>query len=353
VRDGDRPVGHNRGVNSSAVSRAGSYPPPTSISDVLRDTDDALRAGGGAAARVVPTGFAGLDTYLSGGLRAGELTLLGGPQGLGKTALSLQLSRNVAAAGGSVVYFSFEHDAPTMLERLIAIEGGYILGEDGVTLRLVREAMEAGGAIGSLAERLAGTPAGPQAVEAVAAYGDRIFLHRALGTRTDLDEIWKVARAAAEAAPAPLLVVDYLQKVYVPSDAPEDERVTRVVEGLKDLALDLSVPVLAIVAADKEGLSPGKRLRAHQLRGSSALAYEADVVLVLNNKYDVVARHHLVYDTTASHRFLNYVVLSIEKNRGGVDRVDLEMRKRFEQSRFDDELTPVEEQLVDERVFTE
>ncbi|WP_336922679.1 DnaB-like helicase C-terminal domain-containing protein [Aquipuribacter sp. SD81] len=302
---------------------------------------------------MVPTGFGGLDTYLSGGMRAGELTLLGGPQGLGKTALALQLARNVASAGGSAVYFSFEHDAATMLERLVAIEAGCILGEDGVTLRRVRQAMEGGGALGSLAERLAGTPAGPQAVEAVASYGDRLFLHRALGTRTDLDEIWTVARSALAQGGTPLLVVDYLQKVHVPGEAPEDERVTRVVEGLKDLALDLGVPVLAIVAADKEGLSPGKRLRAHQLRGSSALAYEADVVLVLNNKYDVVARHHLVYDTTASQRFHAYVVLSIEKNRGGVDRVDLEMRKRFEQSRFDDELQPVAEQLVDERLFIE
>ena len=148
--------------------------------------------------------------------------------------------------------------------------------------------------------------------------------------------MWRLARSVtSEAATPPLLVVDYLQKVFVPGGGDEEERVTHVVEGLKDMALDLGVPVLAIVASDKDGLSPGKRLRAHHLRGSSALAYEADVVLLLNNKYDVVARHHLVYDTTASQRYLNYVVLSIEKNRGGVDRVDLEMRKRFEQSRFD------------------
>ena len=321
---------------------------------MLRETDDALRAGASAAATVVPTGFQGLDTYLSGGLRAGELTLLGGPQGLGKTAFALQVSRNVAAGGGSVVYFSFEQDASAILARLIAIEAGELLGEDGVPLRLVRHAMEAGGSLGSLADRLSGTAGGPQAVESVAAYGDRLFLHRALGSRTDLEEVWRLARVVSSAATSsPVVVVDYLQKVHVPTGVAEEERATSVVEGLKDMALDLGVPVLAIVASDKEGLSPGKRLRAHHLRGSSALAYEADVVLLLNNKYDVVARHHLVYDTTASQRYLNYVVLSIEKNRGGVDRVDLEMRKRFEQSRFETELTPVTEQLVDERVFTE
>ena len=328
------------------------------MGDVLREADDTLRSGGSAAAHAVPTGFGGLDTYLSGGLRGGELTLLGGPQGLGKTAFALQLARNVVADGGSVVYFSFEHDAATMLERLIAIQAGHLLGEDGVSLRRVRQAMERTGALGSLSDRLAGTPGGPEAVEAIAGYGDRLFLHRALGGRTDLDEILLLTRSVATEDPGsdaagPLLIVDYLQKVHVPDGGDENERATHVVEGLKDMALELRVPVLAVVAADKDGLAPGKRLRAHHLRGSSALAYEADVVLLLNNKYDVVAKHHLVYDVTASQRHLNYVVLSIEKNRGGVDRVDLEMRKRFEQSRFDTDLTPVAEQLVDERLFVD
>jgi replicative DNA helicase len=129
--------------------------------------------------------------------------------------------------------------------------------------------------------------------------------------------------------------------------------VTVVVEALKDLSLAMQVPVFAIVAADKEGLVAGKRLRIGQLRGSSALAYEPDVVLIINDKFDVVARHHLVYDVGNAERFRNWVVLSIEKNRGGMDKIDLEFRKRFEQSRFEVGGQAVEEQLVDERVFVE
>jgi replicative DNA helicase len=150
------------------------------------------------------------------------------------------------------------------------------------------------------------------------------------------------------------VVVDYIQKIAVP-DGPdtEDERTTIVVEALKDLALDLDVPLLAIVAADKEGLASSGRLRIHHLRGTSALAYEADVVLMLNDKYDVVARHHLVYDVTNAERFRGWVVMTIEKNRSGLDRIDLEFRKVFEQGRFDADGAPVAEQLVDERVFVE
>ena len=118
------------------------------------------------------------------------------------------------------------------------------------------------------------------------------------------------------AGEAPLVVVDYLQKVHSPI-ADQEERITAVTEGLKDLALDQDVPILAVVAADKEGLAAGKRMRVNNMRGSSALAYEADTVLLLNNKYDVVARHHLVYSMGNVEKFRNWTVLTVEKNRNG------------------------------------
>ncbi len=149
------------------------------------------------------------------------------------------------------------------------------------------------------------------------------------------------------------MIVDYLQKVAVPGVYDERQRVTSVVEGLKDLALDHDVPILAVVAADKEGIQAGKRLRVHNLRGSSALAYEADTVLLLNDKYDVVARHHLVYNVGNVERFKHWAVLSVEKHRNGQSGIDMEFEKRFEFSRFETEGRIVAEQLTDERVFVE
>jgi replicative DNA helicase len=110
---------------------------------------------------------------------------------------------------------------------------------------------------------------------------------------------------------------------------------------------------VAIAAADKGSLVGGKRMRVHDLRGSSALAYEADVVLILNDKYDVVARHHLVYHLDNAERFRQWAVLTIEKNRGGVDKVELEFQKRFEQGRFEREGRVVQEQLIEERIFVD
>jgi len=162
------------------------------------------------------------------------------------------------------------------------------------------------------------------------------------------------ARSGDETGQVPLVVIDYLQKVHVPGNIPEEsERITSVVEGLKDLALDHDVPVLAVTASDKEGMQSGKRMRVNNLRGSSALAYEADTVLLLNNKYDVVARHHLVYSMGNVERFKQYAVLSIEKSRTGETGIDMEFYKRFDQSRFESDGHIVTEQLVDERVYTE
>jgi len=45
--------------------------------------------------------------------------------------------------------------------------------------------------------------------------------------------------------------------------------------------------------------------------------------------------------------------MTIEKNRNGVDKVDLEFRKRFDQGRFDTGGGYVAEQLNDERIFVE
>ena len=326
-----------------------------SLSQVMRDADTLLAAGRRATAWAWPTGFPLLDTYLGGGIRAGELCLLGGPQGLGKTTFALQIARNVARSGGACAVMSYEHDATTLLERLVALEAGEMLGVDGVPLRKVREALEdLSVSSGSMEDRLSLTVGGAEAVGEVRTYAERLLLHRSLGSVTDLDAVRAAVTDTVErTGRRPLVVVDYLQKVFVPGVAAEDERVTVVVEGLKDLALDLEVPVLAIVAADKEGLAPGRRVRVHHLRGSSALAYEADIVLMLNDKYDIVARHHLLYDPSNADRYRQYVVLSVEKNRSGLDRIDLQLRKRFDQARYETDASAVDEQLLDDRVFTE
>jgi replicative DNA helicase len=328
-----------------------------SLTDVLVVADDKLRFGLSAGATVWPSGLPTLDEQLAGGFRSGELVLLAGPQGLGKTTLALQVLRNVVSAGHSAVYFSFEHDPQSVLERLLALEmpEPSEFGDPPVTLKEVRAAFDAEDRSGhSLVERLTETKGGLEAIEAVRSYSDRLHVHRSSGSATTLEVIRNVvSEVHASTGQAPLVVVDYLQKVRAPGVALEEERVTAIAEGLKDLALDFELPVLSVAASDKEGIEPGRRMRMQNLRGSSALAYEADIVLILNEKFDVVARHHLMYDLGNADRFREWVVMTIEKNRSGKDKVDLEFHKRFAQGRFDVDGKVVEEQLVDERVFVD
>jgi replicative DNA helicase len=77
------------------------------------------------------------------------------------------------------------------------------------------------------------------------------------------------------------------------------------------------------------------------------------VLLVLSEKYDIVARQHLVYDLNRAEGFRDWVILTIEKNRNGRGGLDLEFRKLFGESRFDPEGQVVSERLIDERVYTE
>jgi replicative DNA helicase len=319
--------------------------PLASLLQILDRTDSSLREGRPIAATTWPTGFIPLDGQLGGGLRVGELVLVGGPQGLGKTTWAVQVARNVARAGGRVVYFSFEHEQLSFLERVIAQVAFETAGIEAPTTRRLRDRFQRASATGgasSLAGLLQGLPGAQEALEELEQLGDRFFVHESTGRTTSVTAIREAVDALPE-GPAPVVIVDYLQKVPTHHEG-------EVVEALKDMALEKSLVVLAVVAADKSGIAPGHRQRVHELRGSSSLAYEPDVVLILNEKYDAVARHHLVYGVGAAERFREWVVLSIEKNRGGTDRVDLEFRKQFAHARFDPEGQIVAEQLSDERV---
>jgi replicative DNA helicase len=323
--------------------------PLASLSQIVDRTDTSLREGRPVAAPTWPTGFVPLDGQLGGGLRVGELVLIGGPQGLGKTTWTIQVARNVARAGGRVLFFSFEHEQLHFLERVISQAAFESEGLEAPTTRRIRDRFQRAnlnGSVAGLAGLLQGLPGTEAAIDELKAHGDSFLVHESNGRSTTVAAIRAAIESLPAEGPAPVVIIDYLQKV--PSNGDSE-----VVEELKDLALEKGIVVLAVVAADKSGIAPGHRLRVNELRGTSSLAYEPDVVLILNEKYDAVARHHLVYGVGAAERFREWVILSIEKNRAGTDRIDLEFKKQFAHARFDPEGQMVAEQLVDERVHVE
>lgn len=306
---------------------------------------------GQSGRRTFPTGFPILDRVIGGGLRTRNLTLVGGAPGIGKTITTLQWARNLAVNGASVVFVCYEHDEATLMSRLLHLELGELppeerAGESGRhARRLLAEVSE--GKI-TLSEAVLQAPALDEPYRQIQKYADRLWLVRASGANTTLDELEKLVSEDTDA-----LFVDYLQKVPLKRDTPDErERIIQVSQGLKDLAMRANIAVVAVSAADRDGLE-APRLRMHHLRGSSAVSYEADVILILNEKYGVVSREQLTHDLTAAESHKHRLVFTVEKNREGADMVDLEFKKQFEYLRVDPTGGHVAERLIDERLIRE
>jgi replicative DNA helicase len=321
------------------------------VSEVLDQLDDRLQGQGELTLRPIATGFEVLDDILSGGLQTGELLMLGGPPGVGKTIMALQWARAVARSGHLAIFACYEHEPTTLLVRLLALEVGEAAEDDDAFARDLTGLMAEGDASGrGIDAVLASHPGGTEALERVKAYADRLILIRASGSHTTTGEYVELVERYREPEEQAVLFVDYLQKIPLhPEPATEAEKVTRTVEAMKDLALELHVPVVLVSAVDAEGMR-ASRIRMYHLRGSSAVAFESDVILMLNSKEKAVSKVHLAYNTRGAQAFRSWVVMSVEKNRGGPNLIDLEFRKDFRHFRFDPQGGLVTEKLVDERM---
>ncbi|MBI2170027.1 MAG: helicase DnaB [Actinobacteria bacterium] len=297
--------------------------------------------------RPLATGLEPLDDALRGGLRPPDLVLVGGKPGVGKTITTLQWARNMVLDGAHAIFACYEHTARLLTARLLLAELGSVARAAKIAdLEDVRSHVTdfAAGWKG-LDEIPDGRGLLADALACLGAYADRLWLVPASSGSTGLAELTRLVEQCGNGRT--VLFVDYLQKVALrPEPADESEKVTRIAGGLKDLALTHDCVVVAVAASSQAGLTAGRQ-RVHHLRGSSALAYEADVVVMLNEKLDAVSRVHSAFDPVKADGYRHRVVFSIEKNRTGPAGLDLEFEKDFAYARF---VTPggwVAERLVD------
>ena len=339
-------------MTATSVPASGAHAPDASVSSLLSKVAHGDTATTAVDRRAVQTGFDPLDRVLGGGLRNGDLALLAGAPGVGKTIATLQWAATMARNGRRVIYVCYEHDEPLLLARLLCMEMGLAATPDDISnversSEAVTTTILAGEPLEPLSDR---HPLLRDALANTRVYADRLQLVRGKGTHTDV----RALQALVEAQDSPaVLIVDYLQKVSVrPEPDNENEKVLRITESLKELALSQHVPVVAVAAAGETGLE-AQRLRMHHLRGSSAVAYECDIAIIMNDKYSIVSKSHVAFDPVRASAFRRAVVFSVEKNRGGPAGVDVEFEKHFGSYRFDPVGSYVAERLIDERIATE
>jgi replicative DNA helicase len=362
------PVSPSQGASGAdgqrRQGRASSNMPRT-LAQVLNEANEQVVRGDLSDFMPLPTGFDPLDGIIGGGLRRTELVLLGGAQGIGKTIAALQMARNIAMRNDHFAfYLSYEHNETHLMSRLLCLESinppevdtrnGLKLKDlyDVIISQRARDTLNRTTG-GSLQSTLREHQRSAMALARVARYADRLIMLKASPAVTNLRTIHELTARLCERFKGNVTVfVDYLQKVAIHPEraADENDKVTIIVEGLKDIAMSLNVPVFAVVASDREGLK-AKRLHLHHLRGSSALDYECDIAIIMNNKYHILAKDHIAFNPYNAKQYRDWVVFTIEKNRAGRAMSDMEFQLHAPYFSFDPRGQQVQQQLIDDKII--
>lgn len=281
--------------------------------------------------RPIPTGFPEFDRLLGGGLHGGDLHLVGGPQNIGKTSLTLQMAASIAAEGALALVVNYEHSVETLWERLLCQSAFSQEGEAHLTtekltdayISTVQERVNGGSGRDSsnghfLDRVLGGVPSGLAAWSRLAEAGQNIWLVTGDGVYTTVDALRQYLDFAFTVASRAVLIVDYVQEMPVISTERllgAEERIERALAGLKSLALGFRneakiLSVISVAAADGEGLRQG-RVHLENLWGNATIQYKPDVAWIGNRDADA----------GGGDRSVRWAV---EKNRRGPS--DLEFR---------------------------
>jgi replicative DNA helicase len=290
---------------------------PRTLLDVSIEFDTHIKSGKVAGYKPIPTGFEQLDTYLGGGLVPESLMLVGGPPGTGKTIFVLQAARNIAAMAKNnqtaACVVCFEHGEVYLYHRLLCMESVLGESETGLTMDDIRRAaLNTEGEEAGIASLLRASDAAKDAWSRITQYWERLYLIKGHPVKTTLNVLDTYLTRLRSQFTTVVLFVDYLQKAPVFSAGVEltpERQIRTVTEGLKNLALAHSVLIVAVAAADAEGLK-GACVRFEDLWGGSSVNYEPDVALMLNPARQA--------EQTRGAK----VMFSIEKNRLGPTGVE-------------------------------
>ena len=248
-----------------------------------------------------PSGFRDLDE-ITGGFQPGNLIVLAARPAMGKSALAANIAENAAVDHGkAVALFSLEMSDGELAQRFIASRGKI----SGESLRKGRVKAEQWPKVLAATEKLTKAP---------------LFVDDS----SDLGvlELRAKARRLHGRHPLGLLIVDYLQLMR--AEDPRDGRVEQVGKmsrGLKILARELHIPVIAISQLSRAvEARPDKRPLMSDLRESGNIEQDADLVMfVYRDEY---------YNKESEKQGIAEVLIGKHRN-GPIGSVELTFLDRY------------------------
>ncbi|GIF43299.1 replicative DNA helicase [Actinoplanes xinjiangensis] len=231
------------------------------LGDMLQPTLDEIEAVGASGGMMtgVPTGFQDLDRLLNG-LHAGQLIIVAGRPGLGKSTASMDFARNAAIQHGHAsAIFSLEMSKIEMVMRLLSAEAR-------VPLHTLRSGQLSDDDWTKLARRMGEISQAP------------IFVDDT--PNMNLMEIRAKARRLKQRHNLRLLVIDYLQLMSSPKKTESrQQEVSELSRGLKLLAKEIECPVIAVSQLNRgPEQRTDKRPQLSDLRESGCLTADTRVL---------------------------------------------------------------------------
>lgn len=208
----------------------------------------------------IPTGVDGLDRLLNGGMRRGEMMVVGARPKHGKTAVSLQMARNIASHHG-VLFISQEMPVMQLMHRHTAAMGSVDLG------RILRaDASDRG-----MWERV---------TEAAEKLGRLNLVHDDQSAQSLMD-IRRKAMQVKRQHGLDVLFVDFLQLMSGAGEENRNRELDVVSNGLKALALDLEIAVVVLSQMSRKADETYHHPIMTYLRDSGAIEAAADQIALL------------------------------------------------------------------------
>lgn len=281
------------------------------MSSTIQSIELAYQAAGKDESAFLTTGIKRLDSIM-GGMRPQNLIVVGAATGSGKTAFAVTVLMNVAKKQKSVFYASLEMSKEEIGERILSQETGLIainIGEGKLNDISMQKIINCGKEISGLNLHVDSTPQ----LSLASLRSKAIKLKRSVG----LD----------------LVFVDYMQLMGQSKKGENSlERVSNISRGLKGLAKELNVPIIALAQLSREpNRRENSRPRLSDLRESGTIEQDADVVLLLYREVEYLKGQEPAKGTSEHQEWrsrmdaLEWVIeIDVAKNRRGFkDKVSL------------------------------